>query len=287
MGLQQDLIHTYIQRHPVEAARHLESQSAVAAHDLLKKMDVEIVASVLEYFLPAHMAEVLKHFSPEMGAKIINRVSTTAARAVLRQYETSTQSTLLSKLDPAIASYFRRTLSQPDHTAGSLADPRVLTLRPDITVGQALNRIGLESRHAIYYLYIIDHQTTLHGVVLMKELLAAHAETSLQSIMNQNVKMIPASASAQDLLSHPAWQMHDSLPVVEQGKAFIGVLRYRVLKKFLEARTDMREPEFLSDALLQLWEAYSLSGIGLMTTLGEVLKATREQKLPQQQEETR
>lgn len=271
----------------MEAARYLESLSPEVAHDILKNLDDETSASALEYYLPSHMAEVLKRFSPDVSAKIISRLSTTAARAVLRQFDAATQSTLLSNLDPAIAPYLRRTLTHPDYTAGSLADPRVLTLPPDITVEQALSRIGHESRQAIYYLYIIDHQTTLHGVVLMKELLAAQAENSLQSIMNQNVKMVPASANAQDLLSHPAWHMHDSLPVVEPGKAFVGVLRYRALKNFLQAHTDTREPEFLSDALLQLWEAYSLTGIGLMTTLGEVLSATSDHKLSREQEETR
>ncbi|GJL50369.1 MAG: hypothetical protein NPIRA01_15960 [Nitrospirales bacterium] len=287
MGLQNDLIHTYIQRHPKDAARHLESLSYPVVIDTLKNLESETIASVLEYYLPVPMAEVLKHFPPDLSAKVISHLSTTTARAVLRQFDTSTQSTLLSNLDPAIAPYLRRTLTHPDYTAGSLADPRVLTLSPDMTVAHALNHIGQESRQAIYYLYIIDHHTILHGVILMKELLAAHAETTLASIMNQNVKMVPASANAQDLLSHPAWQIYDSLPVVEQGKAFIGVLRYRTLKKFLEAHTNTRDPEFLSDALLQLWEAYSLSGIGLMTTLGEVLNATRDQKISREQEETK
>ncbi len=271
----------------MDVARHLESLSSHAAYDILKNLKSEDVASALEHYLPTHMAEVLKHFPPDVSATIISRLSTSAARAVLRQFDTATQSMILSNLDPAIAPYLRRTLTHPEHTAGSLADPRVLTLPPNITVGQALKRIGHKCRQAIYYLYIIDHQTTLLGVVLMKELLAAPAETSLQAIMNPNVKMIPASANAQDLLLHPAWQVHDSLPVVEQGKAFVGVLRYRALKKFLEGRTHTREPEFLSDALLQLWEAYSLSGIGLMTTLGEVLNATRDQQLSRKQEETR
>ena len=287
MGLQQDLIHTYIKSHPMEAARYLESLSSAAAYDILKNLEGEVVALALEQYLPAHMAEVLMHFPPNESANIISRLSTTVARAVLRQFDTTTQSTLLSNIDPKIALYLRRTLPHQEHTAGSLADPRVLTLPPDITVGQALSRIGQESRQAIYYLYVIDHQTTLHGVVLMKELLAAHSETSLQSIMNTNVKMVPAFANAQDLLSHPAWQVHDSLPVVEQEKAFLGVLRYRTLKKFLETHTETREPEFLSDALLQLWEAYALSGIGLMTSLGEVLNATRDQQLSRKQKETR
>ena len=287
MELKQDLIQTYIRKHPMDVARYLESLSAHETYEILKNLKNETVVSALEHCLPAHMADVLKLFPPDASAVIISRLTSTAARAVLRQFDATTQAMVLSNLDPAIAPYLRRTLAYADHTAGSLADPRVLTLPLNITVAQALTRIGKDCRQAIYYLYIIDHQTTLHGVVLLKELLAAHADTPLQAIMTPHVKMIPASASAQDLLAYPAWQVHDSLPVVESGKVFIGVLRYRTLKIFLETRPDTREPDFLSDALLQLWEAYSLSGIGLMTTLGEVLNATRDQRLTREQEETR
>jgi len=278
MDLEQHLKHLYIQRHPLEAARHLESFSSVVAYNTFKDLTPEVIALALEHYFPAHMADVLTHFPPHVRAKIISQLSPMTARAVLRQFDQAIQSTLLSELDPAIAPYLRRTLNHPDHTAGSLADPRVLTLPPDMTVAQALNRIGQDCRQAIYYLYIIDHQTTLHGVVLMKELLTASPDSSLQSIMNPKVQTIPAVSNAQDLPSHPAWQVFDSLPVVEQGRSFIGVLRYRTLRTFIETRTEQASPEYFSDALLQLWEAYSLSGIGLMTTLGEVLQATTQQK---------
>ncbi|MCA9473417.1 MAG: CBS domain-containing protein [Nitrospirales bacterium] len=286
MGLQQDLTNAYIQKHPMEAARFLESHPPAISSRFLKELQIETISSVLEHYLPGNMSEVLKHFSPEISGRLISRLSTTAARAVLRQFDDSVRSTLLSHIDSTLASYLRRTLTHPDFTAGSLADPRVLTLPPDLTVEQALKRIGQECQQAIYYLYITDHDTTLHGVVLMKELLAANADKPLQFVMNEDVKKIPASANAQDLLNHPAWQLYDSLPVVEQEKSFIGVLRHRALKKFLEGRHDEPEPHFLSDALLQLWEAYALSGIGLMTTMGDILKAAQHEKPTRGQEET-
>ena len=204
---------------------------------------------------------------------------------MLRQFDALTQETLLQHFPLHIGVFLRRTIHLSEHTAGNLADPHVLTLPPDISVEEAKQRISQVANHAIYYLYIIDHQTQLCGVILMKELLAADPNALLSSIMNNTVKSIPASASAQDTLLHPAWALYDSLPVVDSDKTFIGVIRHRTLRQFLQSTTHEQHPAFLSDALLQLWEAYSLSGIGLMTALGDVLNTSATHELPPKEQD--
>jgi magnesium transporter len=286
MTLEQELRETFIESHPLEAARYLEGLPAQTTGDMLKNMEPEDVALLLEYFLPGAAANILKQVPPTTSAGILSRLSASSARAILRQFDSSTQENLLRHLDPQTAAFFRRTITLPEQTAGSLADPQVLTLPPDITVRQAMQRIAQVTNQAIYYLYIIDHRTLLCGVVLMKELLAAEPTSSLSSIMNSNLKVIPAAANAQDVIEHPAWAQYDSLPVIDSDKTFIGALRHRTLRKFLQSKQEDPRSEFFSDALLQLWEAYSLSGIGLMTTLGDVLAPFPAKPRSQEQQET-
>ena len=286
MDLTQHLRQTFIQEHPLEAARFVEGLPARTAGEMLSPMDPEHVATFLEHCLPGPTADILKQYPPAISSKILSRLSARSALAVLRQCDPSTQTILLDQVEPAIGAYLRRTIHLPDHTAGSLADPYVLTLPPDITVAQALQRISQTIGQAIYYLYIIDHQTILRGVILMKELLGAEPTNTLSSIMNQDVKVIPASANAIDIVAHPAWALYDSLPVIDRDKTFIGALRHRTLRKFLQSRAGDYQPAFLSDALLQLWEAYSLSGIGLMTALGDALAASTPPAPAREEQET-
>jgi magnesium transporter len=274
MNLPQQLRETFIQEHPLEAARYVEELPAQSAGEMLQTMEPQHIAAFLEYCLPGPTAEILKQYPLATSAVILSRLSTRSARAVLRQYDSSTQTSLLDQVDPAIGAHLRRSINLPDHTAGSLADPHVLTLPPDLTVAKALQRVTQTVGQAIYYLYIIDHQTILRGVILMKELLGAEPTITVSSIMQQDVKAIPASANALDIVAHPAWAQYDSLPVIDQDRTFIGALRHRTLRQFLQSRSGEYQPAFLSDALLQLWEAYSLSGIGLMTALGESLSTS-------------
>lgn len=286
MNLTQQLRETFIQEHPLEAARYVEELPAQSAGEMLQTMEPQHIAAFLEYCLPGPTAEILKQYPPATSAVILSRLSSRSARAVLRQYDSSTQTSLLDQVDPAIGAHLRRSINLPDHTAGSLADPHVLTLPPDLTVAKALQRVTQTVGQAIYYLYIIDHQTILRGVILMKELLGAEPTITLSSIMQQDVKAIPASANALDIVAHPAWAQYDSLPVIDQDRTFVGALRHRTLRQFLQSRSGEYQPAFLSDALLQLWEAYSLSGIGLMTALGESLSTSTPPTPPRKEQET-
>lgn len=285
MNLVQHLRDQFIQTHPLEVARHLEGLPVQTTGEILKTMEPERAARILEYFLPSTSAKILHQYPPTTSADILNRLSTRTTRAILRQFDSPAQERLLKLLEPQASALLRRTLYLPEHTAGNLADPHVLTLSPDITVAQALNRITQVTNHAIYYLYIIDRGHILCGVVLMKELLAAEPTCSLSAIMNPKVKGIPASANAEDAILHPAWAQYDSLPVFDSDKTFIGVLRHRTLRNFLQSTPDDPRSEFLSDALLQLWEAYSLSGIGLMTVLGDVVDASSAKSPSQEKQE--
>ncbi len=274
MTLAQHLRDQFIHAHPLEVARHLEGLPAQTTGDILKTMDPKLACPILENFLPTATATILKQYPLSTSADILNRLSIRTTRAILRQFDSPIQERYLELLNPDASALLRRTLQLPEHTAGYLADPQVLTLPGDITADEGLQRIAQVANQAMYYLYILERPSKLSGVLLMKELLAANSASAIHTIMNPHVKGIPASTNAQDAVLHPAWTLYDSLPVFDSDMTFIGVLRHRTLRKFLQGTLHEPQSEFLSDALLQLWEAYSLSGIGLMTVLGDVMEAS-------------
>lgn len=286
MKLEQRLRERFLEEHPLEAARYLEGLPVQTTRDILQSMDPECVAQTLEYFLPGATANILKEYPPETSAQIISDLSPGSSRAILRQFDASTREKLLEHLAPHTAAFLRRTIPLAEHTAGNLADPQVLTLPPDITVREALQRIMQVPHQAIYYLYVIDHRNILVGVTLMKELLVAEPTNTLASIMNQDVKFIPSSANAMDIVAHHAWARFDSLPVIDQDKTFIGALRHRALRQFLQSKSSEYQPAYLSGALLQLWEAYSLTGMVVMTTMGDLLTTAAPPLLDREEQET-
>lgn len=271
----------YLQAHPVEAARGLEALSADDAASLLGAFEPTAVADVVECLLPDVGAEVLQRLPRDIGGGLLSHVASPAAIALLRHCPPGVRAELVEELDPEVRQTIHRSLSYPDRTAGSLADPRILTLAANLTVAEALTRVTRAHRRATYYLYVLDRSAKLVGVVSLKELLAADPGDSIGTVMSTHIASVSAASTVEELRAHSSWRVFHTLPVLDRGGAFLGALRYRTLRALEEEEAAPAErPGFLSGALVALWEAYALAGIRIMTDLASTMPPAAEKPPP-------
>ena len=275
----------YLQTYPVEAARRLEFLPPKDAIALLAPFQSTDIALVLEHLLPDSGAALLGQLPIETAAEALSYITSSAAIALLRQCGRELQSDLVARLTPDVRPTIQRALTYPENTAGSLADPQILTLAPDLSVREALGRVSRDHRRATYYLYVLDRAATLTGVVSLKQLLAADPNARVGTVMSSELVSVSAGSTAEELLSHPNWRTFHTMPVVDRNGAFLGALRYRTLRMLEEQPQTGDGPGTLSAALIGLWEAYALTGIRVMTDVAEAImpgptdtSAPREQR---------
>lgn len=261
----------YLQTHPVEAARRLEPLPSPDAAALLAPFDSTDIALVLEHLLPDAGAALLGHLPIKTAAAALSHVTSSAASALLRQCGAELQSNLVARLTPDVGPTIQRALTYPANTAGSLADPRILTLAPDLSVREALDRVSRDHSRATYYLYVLDRAAKLTGIVSLKELLAADPNDRVGSVMSTELVSVAAASTAEELLSHPNWRVFHTMPVVDRNGAFLGALRYRTLRMLEDKPRSSDRPPTLSGGLIALWEAYALAGIRVMTDVAEAM----------------
>ena len=276
----------YIQAHPLEVARRLESVTAHEAANVLAPLPAIEIAEVLECCLPAPAAKIVACFKREEAGEVITHLSASSAIGVLRQFDEPLRHEILDGLEKAIGASLRRAMRYLPHTAGNLADPRVLTLPPDITVEEALVRVKMDPGHTTYYVYVIDRDTKLEGLVTLKQLISSDADHLIATIMTDNVITLSAEANIEEILQHPQWERFPTLPVVDRWGTFLGALRYRTLRGIEQEHVRNPDPGSLSQAFMQLWEAYSLAGIGIMTDMATSIesKSRKESEKSQGQE---
>lgn len=267
------LTQAYVQAHPIEAARRLESLDVAEAAALLAPLPPEDIAPVLDNLLPAVGAALLDGLPLETATDVLAVLSSSSAIGLLRQYEPAGQGRYLDAMEAVLAGSLRLALAHPEGTAASLCDPRVFTLPPDVSVAEALARLRRTPRYATYYLYVIDRDRKLAGLVTVKELLASDGDHLVGSLMKTSVATLPAEATVGELLQHPQWRLFHTLPVVDRTGTFLGALRYRALRRIEDQAGVAQSPASLSGALLTLWEFYSVSGIRVMTDMAEALAA--------------
>jgi magnesium transporter len=271
MELEHHLTIGYFQAHPVEAARHLESLGPQEAGALVETLPGEEIANVLEHCLPVSTAKILGELSKELSSDVLSAMNATSAIGVLRQFDETSRNDILERLDNSMGSTLRRALRYSPNTAGSLADPQVFTLPPDISVEAAVSRIRSYGQKAMYYIYVIDRDGKLEGVLTLRQLLVDTSDHLVGTLMETQITTLSAEANLEEIIKHPEWSRFHTLPVVDRWGTFFGALRYRMLRR-IEKDVEGKAPlGSVSDSLMQLWEAYSITGVRLMTDVAQTL----------------
>jgi Mg/Co/Ni transporter MgtE len=205
----------YFKSHPLEVTKQLETWSADDVAAVMATFSAQDMASVLDHFPLAQAAAVLELLPQDTTVEIITLLPTASAIGILRQLEPSVQHNLLTMLDRRVGPSLRLSMTYPEGTAGSLADPRVVILPPDIPVSAALERIKRDPTHATYYHYVVERTGILVGLVTTKELLAASPDRLTATIMNEQIATVAAEATEDELLQAPHWRLYHTLPVVD------------------------------------------------------------------------
>ena len=264
----------YFQAYPLEAAKQLETWTTTDIATVLAAFTAQDAAPLLEQFTSYQAAAVLLLLPHDQAVEILTALPTHAAIGILRQFEPSVQGDLFARLDESVGPSLRLSAAYPESTAASLADPRVVTLPPDISVAAALARIRQDPGRATYYQYIVERDGVLVGLVTTKELVVADPDELVATIMKDQIESVSAEATEEELLQDPNWRLYHTLPVVDRQRHFLGALRYRTLRQ-IEGRSEVRPTAgSLPDALLQMWEAYSLIGVHILTDLAQVVETT-------------
>ena len=111
-------------------------------------------------------------------------------------------------------------------TVADLMTPTVGVFSPNTTVAEAIEALREATRTAfITYLYIVDPNHHLMGLVVMREMLLASPETRLSEIMLKNPFTLRRDMALQDALK-AALHMHFPVyPVVDAEYRLVGLVR--------------------------------------------------------------
>jgi magnesium transporter len=135
---------------------------------------------------------------------------------------------LLEMLDDTTRREVRALLAHAEDDAGGLMNPRFARIRPEMTVGEAIRYLRKQATlvETIYYLYVLDNDQTLRGVVSFRQLFQAAEDTVVRDIMVTDVVSVPEHMD-QELVAR-LFQKHNvlALPVVDEGGKMVGIITF-------------------------------------------------------------
>jgi magnesium transporter len=97
---------------------------------------------------------------------------------------------LLALLDDATRREVKGLLDYAEDEAGGLMNTRYSRLRADMSVGEAISYLRRDAQHrekSVYYVYVVDAEERLLGVVSFRDLIVASPDKSVKEVMHTDV----------------------------------------------------------------------------------------------------
>jgi magnesium transporter len=134
---------------------------------------------------------------------------------------------LLALLDDPTRKEVAALLAYAEDDAGGLMNPRYARLRPDMSADEAITYLRRQARErleTIYYVYVLDAEQRLLGVVSFRELFSAPPDKRVRDIMSTDVVTAPENMD-QEALSR-LFAEHDflAIPVVDAERHVKGIV---------------------------------------------------------------
>ena len=160
---------------PEERRRLMPGLGATDAADLLERVEDETALAAAETMSVDRLADVLDEMEPDEAADVLGDLPAKRASEALAQMEDATS------VQPLLA--------YKDDSAGGLMTTSFLALRGHDSVGDAteyLRRVPTDDE-VPYYLYVVDDNRRLVGVLSLRQLLVAEPGVRLATLMDQDV----------------------------------------------------------------------------------------------------
>ena len=215
-----------VEADPHDAADILEAISEDAAVELITGLDPTRAASLLEELNNEVAADLLEEITPGEAASMVAKLPSDEAADIVGYLEPEARTAILEVLDDAAGDEIIDVLRYPADSAAGLMSMEPAALPVGITTGEAIEALRRLHEHVdrLQYVYVIDAERRLIGVVSFRELVFSRPGVGLDEVMIRD----PVAVRAETDREHVAELIRRyglvAMPVVDHRGQLLGAV---------------------------------------------------------------
>jgi magnesium transporter len=230
-----DLLHLSVSQeklshlHPADLADIIEDLSGRERSAIFHALDTETAAEALEEIDPKIQKALIETIPVEKASDIVEEMSPSDAADLLADLPEERVEKILEAMEQEKAEDLRELLVHPDETAGALMTTAYLNLNPGVTVETAIARLKAEAPNLdiIDYIYVVNEEEMLLGVVSIRDLLTAQSHQLLSELLVPRVVSVKLDEDQNEVVEAFAKYGFRALPVVDEEGRLKGVIGFR------------------------------------------------------------
>lgn len=184
------------------------------AGDALAEMDLESQVEIIEQMDEQRASDILEEMAPDEAADILVELTAEKSEGLLKLMESDD------------AEDVRELMQYEDDTAGALMTTEYIAFSAEITTEEAINQLRKLAPEAetIYYLYVIDQEEHLQGVLSLRELIVAAPEAILRNLMHTKLLTVKPKDDHQRVAEVINKYGLLAVPVVDEDDIILGIV---------------------------------------------------------------
>ncbi|MGB2906983.1 MAG: magnesium transporter [Candidatus Aminicenantaceae bacterium] len=214
--------------HPAEIANimeHLIARERLILINTLYERDKEKAAEVLSELDPEDAATILENLPIDQIADIMQITPPDDVAPILELLPEEMKDAVLAAMAEKPTEEVMELLDHEQETAGRIMSPNFYALNESTNVSDAITAMQLEGDvESAFYLYAVNDQDHLRGVVSLRQLLFSRPNTPLKNIMTKDVISVQTDTDQEEVARQVADYNLVAIPVVDSEHKLVGVV---------------------------------------------------------------
>ncbi|TQQ85736.1 magnesium transporter [Peptacetobacter hominis] len=185
------------------AASILEESGVEFFSNMISKLEIEHAKNILECMSLGDMADILNELEEDERLKIIDY------------------------LNPEDAAAVKELLFYEDDTAGGTMTKGYISINKHMTALEAIEHMREEAEDAetIYYIYVVDDDGKLVGVLSLRELIVARNDSIIEDLMIENLVSVYDYEDREEAVRLVSKYNLVAIPVIDKENKLRGIIK--------------------------------------------------------------
>ena len=195
---------------------------------LFRLLPKELAAETFAELSPELQEHLIRGFSDKELREVVSELYVDDAADLVEEMPASVVKRILAQADPEMRREINEILRYPENSAGSIMTTEYVSLRPSMTIAEALQRIrrtGVD-KETIYTCYVTKERRLIGTVSVKDMLLCPDENTPVSEIMDENVISVNTLTDQEEVAQMLSKYNFLALPVVDTDGRMVGIVTF-------------------------------------------------------------
>ena len=213
---------------PADVALVFEDMEEDRIPLLFRLLPKDMAAETFVEMDPDLQELLIKGFSDYELHEVIEELYVDDAVDLVEEMPANVVKRILAQADPDLRKEINEILRYPEDSAGSIMTTEYISLRADMTVGEAITHIRRTAldKETVYTLYVTDRRKLIGSVSLKDILLVSSDATPIAEIMDTNVISVNTLEDSEEVAQKLKRYNFLALPVVDSDNRIVGIITF-------------------------------------------------------------